>query len=247
MITTKDDCVKKNLPKRAIKSFVRRGRHLTSTRKNAWKNLWGQYGLDANEQIDLLKVFSRETETILEIGFGMGDSLIQMAIANPETNFIGIEVHTPGVGALFARMQQEQVKNLRIFSEDAITVLEKAIPDNSIDKVLLFFPDPWPKIRHHKRRLVQLAFVKLILRKLKLEGQFHIATDSKDYALHSVKVIEQISEFSNLAGEKIFSPKPEYRILTKFEKRGMSLGHEIWDLIFVKNKNLGDCFTKAHT
>jgi len=222
--------------KRTVKSFVRRSRHLTDTRKQAWNNLWTKYGLAVAEKIDLEKIFPDPAPIIIEIGFGMGDSLLKMAVENPETNFIGIEVHAPGVGALFTKLQQNPITNLRIFTEDAISVLETAIADNSIDKILLFFPDPWPKLRHHKRRLVQISFAKLILKKLKLHGQFHIATDSKDYALHSLKVLEHIPEFSNAAREQKFSPRPPYRILTKFESRGIKLGHEIWDIIFVKNK-----------
>ncbi len=224
-----------SLPIRTIKSFVRRNRHLTLARKLAINDLWPLYGLSSDHEIDIDKIFKRcNTKTILEIGFGMGDSLFTMARENPEINFIGIEVHTPGVGALFTKLLQDPLKNIRVFIEDADFVLSKAIPEQSIDKILLFFPDPWPKTRHHKRRLVQLEFAKLILSRLKTGGQFHLVTDSKDYAMHAIKIMEQIPEFFNLAKENKFVPRAAYRSLTKFEKRALKSGHEIWEVMFEK-------------
>jgi len=155
-----------------------------------------------------------------------------MAMKAPEKDFIGIEIYRTGVGSLLTGIAKHRVTNIRIFCSDAIDVLEHKIPDNSLAGLQLFFADPWPKKRHHKRRLVQTAFVNLVARKLKKGGVFHLATDWMDYAYHMMSVISEVDTFQNIEGALTFSPRPDFRPLTKYEQRGLQLGHQIWDLMF---------------
>jgi tRNA (guanine-N7-)-methyltransferase len=183
---------------------------------------------------DFNKIFNRNVPRILEIGFGMGHALIAQAQQKPACDFIGIDVHKPGVGAVLDAIAKHQLKNIRLFCADAVEVLTQCVPDNSLDEVQLFFPDPWPKRKHHKRRLVQTAFVKLIHKKLKPYGKFCLATDWEDYAKHMLKVFSNASDFINAAGDQQFAPRHVDRPLTKFEQRGKNLGHSVWDLVFIK-------------
>lgn len=169
---------------------------------------------------------------VLEIGFGMGASLVEMAKAAPELNFIGIEVHRPGVGACLSAAEEAGLSNLRLFCHDAVEVLEQMLPDESIDTLQLFFPDPWHKSRHHKRRIVQPAFVQMLRPKLKQGGLFHMATDWQNYAEHMLEVMSQAEGFENTSEFGDYVPRPDQRPLTKFERRGHRLGHGVWDLIF---------------
>ncbi|MBU2114787.1 MAG: tRNA (guanosine(46)-N7)-methyltransferase TrmB, partial [Gammaproteobacteria bacterium] len=186
------------------------------------------------QPLQLAEVFGRDNHKVLEIGFGMGKSLVQMAKAAPEKDFIGIEVHRPGVGACLSEAVAQQVKNLKVFEHDAVEVLEHSIADNSLDTVQLFFPDPWHKKRHHKRRIVQGEFVQLLRRKLKPGGVFHMATDWENYAEHMLEVMSAAEGFSNLSADSTYVERPEQRPLTKFEQRGQRLGHGVWDLMFKK-------------
>lgn len=222
--------------KRRIKSFVLRQGRLSSAQQKALDNMWPVYGLSCEDQLlDLNSLFNRkDAPTIVEIGFGMGNSLAAMAEAHPENNYIGIEVHRPGVGALLKLVAEKGLTNVRVFNHDAIEVLEKQIPLNSLDSVYLFFPDPWHKTKHKKRRILQLEFAQKIAQHLKQNGHFHMATDWEDYAQHMMKTMSQATEYTNLSGENAFTPRPDYRPLTKFEQRGHRLGHGVWDLIFVK-------------
>lgn len=192
------------------------------------------YSLVKKINWDLL--FGRKaTKRIIEIGFGMGQSLLAMAMAAPSQDFIGIEVYRSGVGSLLADLEAQHITNVRVFCMDAVVVLEQAISDASVDRVQLFFPDPWPKKRHHKRRLIQSAFVEKVAKKLRTGGVLHIATDWEDYAHHSLEVLSQSPSFINLVDlPSKFIKRPDYRPLTKYEKRGKNLGHGVWDLIFVK-------------
>jgi len=220
---------------RSVKSFVRRQGRMSQTKKEALQNDWLKWGLStANGILDFNKVFTERGPIILEIGFGMGDSLSKMAQVETDSRFIGIEVHTPGIANLLFNIENHQLTNIRIFHEDALIVLNEAIPDASLDRVQLFFPDPWPKLRHHKRRIVQPAFVALIAKKLKPEGIFHLATDWEDYAKHMLTVLQASTDFTNQHTESIYASRPEWRPLTKFEQRGQRLGHGIWDLLFLK-------------
>ncbi len=220
-------------PIRRIRSFVRRQGRMTDLQQRALDELWPKYGLEpGDELLDLDAMFGRQAPRVLEIGFGMGDSLAEMAQAQPEWDYIGIEVHRPGVGRLLDRLHDQGRDNVRVFCHDAIEVLDKQIPDASLDRVLLFFPDPWHKKRHNKRRIVQAAFVETIHRKLKPGGVYHMATDWQDYAEWMMRVMNEAEGFENVAGSGQYSERPEYRPVTKFERRGHRLGHGIWDLLF---------------
>ncbi len=222
---------------RRIRSFVRREGRLTAGQARALAELWPRFGLEPGEsEVDFTQVFGRTAPIILEIGFGNGESLATIAEAHPQNNYLGIEVHRPGVGSLLLRLEEQQVENVRAISHDAVEVIQKNIPDDSLDAVYLFFPDPWPKKKHHKRRLVQPAFAQQLRRKLRIGGHFHMATDWQEYAEHMMAVMSDADGFSNVGGEGNYSPKPDYRPETKFERRGLKRGHGVWDLVFQREK-----------
>ena len=219
---------------RRIRSFVRREGRLTKGQERALQELWPVMGVEyRDEMLDLNQLFGREAPVVLEIGFGMGKSLVEMAAAAPEKNFIGIEVHRPGVGACLSSAQDAGITNLRLFCHDAVEVLGQMIPDQSIDTLQLFFPDPWHKARHHKRRIVQPAFVQMLRPKLKIGGVFHMATDWENYAEHMLEVMNAAEGFVNTV-EGDYAPRPDSRPLTKFKQRGHRLGHGVWDLLFAR-------------
>lgn len=218
---------------RTIRSFVKREGRLTQGQQQAIEKLWPLYGVDyAEHTINLNELFGSEAESVLEIGFGNGDSLWQMAQAQPDKNFFGIEVHRPGVGHLLHLMDSSGCDNIRISNHDAVEVLEQQIPDHSLDRVQLFFPDPWHKKKHHKRRIVQPAFAQLVAQKLKPGGIFHLATDWENYAEHMLHTLNSCELFENLSPDNTFVEKPAERPITKFETRGQRLGHGVWDLLF---------------
>ncbi len=219
-----NDTASSDKNQRPVRSYVLRQGRMTPAQEKALRDLWPAYGLDASSQLADLK-----SPLILEIGFGMGQSLAIQAKAHPENHYIGIEVHKPGVGSLLLQIQKEAIQNIRIFCCDAIDALKNNISDDSLDKVQIFFPDPWPKKRHHKRRLIQIDFMKLICQKLKLGGILHIATDWENYAEYIAEVVTQTKLF-----EKIEMTSQNQRPSTKFEARGRKLGHKVWDLIFIK-------------
>ena len=221
---------------RHIRSFVRRDGRFTDAQRHALESLWADYGVEPGEEpLDFTSLFGgRHAPQHLEIGIGMGDALVEMAQANPEGNYLGIDVHRPGLGSVMQKAHARGLKNLRVMSADAIMVLQKNLPDVSLEAVYLFFPDPWPKRRHHKRRIVNPAFATAIHRVLKPGGHFHMATDWQEYAQHMMDVMGTVPGFVNIAGAGQYVPRPEYRPLTKFEQRGQRLGHGIWDLIFAK-------------
>lgn len=224
-------------PMRRIRSFVRRQGRLTKGQQHALDNYWPVMGVEYQpEPVDLVSLFGRESPVVLEIGFGMGASLVTMAQNNPAQDFLGIEVHSPGVGACLSSAQEAGVENLRVMCHDAVDVLEKMIPDNSLRMVQLFFPDPWHKARHNKRRIVQAPFAELVMRKLKLGGVFHMATDWEAYAEHMLDVMNSIAGYKNQSETQDYVPRPESRPLTKFEQRGQRLGHGVWDLMFERIK-----------
>ncbi|MCL9651072.1 tRNA (guanosine(46)-N7)-methyltransferase TrmB [Pantoea agglomerans] len=224
-------------PLRRIRSFVRRQGRLTKGQQQALDTLWPVMGVEYQpEPVDLPALFGREAPVTLEIGFGMGASLVTMAQNTPHQNFLGIEVHAPGVGACLAAAKEADVQNLRVMCHDAVEVLEKMIPDNSLRMVQLFFPDPWHKARHNKRRIVQVPFAELVMCKLKLGGVFHMATDWEAYAEHMLEVMNSIDGYRNQSEQQNYVPRPETRPLTKFEQRGQRLGHGVWDLMFERVK-----------
>ncbi|HEX7047656.1 MAG TPA: tRNA (guanosine(46)-N7)-methyltransferase TrmB [Gammaproteobacteria bacterium] len=218
---------------RRVRSFVRREGRLTPGQARALETWLPEYGIPKNDEpLDFASLFGRNAPTLLEIGFGNGDTLLEMAANHPEWNFIGIEVHRPGVGRLLMHAGERGLTNIRVSSRDAIEVLEQQVPDASLERVMLYFPDPWPKKRHHKRRIVQPEFVQRIARKLATNGEFHLATDWENYAEHMLHVMDAADDFKNIAGKGQYSPRPDDRPLTKFEQRGQRLGHGVWDLIY---------------
>lgn len=216
---------------RRIRSFVKREGRLTPGQETAIKTGWPIFGLDPTALINPSELFLNDNPVTLEIGFGNGESLAEMASNNPDRNFIGIEVHRPGVGHLLRVVLEKELSNVRVFDTDAIDVLQHAIPDHSLDCVQLFFPDPWHKKRHHKRRIVQTSFLDLIHSKLKTGGSFHAATDWENYAEHIMETLIAHNGFVNSAKQG-YAERPAHRPLTKFENRGLRLGHGVWDLIF---------------
>jgi tRNA (guanine-N7-)-methyltransferase len=218
---------------RAIRSFVLRQGRLTPAQQRAVETLLPVYGIPyAAEPLDLDHAFGRQAPKILEIGFGMGAATAQIAATNPDKDYLGIEVHTPGVGNLLKLMEEQGITNLRVIQHDAVEVLRHMIADGSLDGVHIFFPDPWPKKRHHKRRLLQTEFVALLCRKLKPGGYLHFATDWEEYAQWTLEVLRAEPKLANTVTD--YAPRPEYRPLTKFEQRGLNLGHGVWDLIFIR-------------
>lgn len=221
-----------NTPHRVIRSFMRRQGRATVSQKNALDTLWDKYCLNPTQSCNFDEAFQRQASLILEIGFGNGDSLAEMAEANPHLNYLGIEVHRPGVGRLMLLLEQKNLTNVRIYNHDAIEILEQRILDHSLAGVQLFFPDPWQKRCHHKRRIVKPSFIELLTKKLVLGGYFHAATDWAHYAKDMLEIISANEKLLNTSKDKTYCERPDYRPLTKFEQRGIRLGHGVWDLIF---------------
>jgi tRNA (guanine-N7-)-methyltransferase len=218
---------------RPIRSFVLRAGRMGSGQQRALAELGPRFVLPFQAQpLDLGQVFGRDAPRVLEIGFGMGGATAQVAAAQPGCDFIGIEVHVPGVGALLKLIGEQQLSNLRIVQHDAVAVLQQMIPPASLSGVHLWFPDPWHKKRHHKRRLVQPAFVAQIVSRLLPGGYLHCATDWQPYAEQMLEVLAAEPGLVNRAGASGYAPRPDWRPLTKFEQRGLGLGHGVWDLVF---------------
>jgi tRNA (guanine-N7-)-methyltransferase len=218
---------------RSIRSFVLRAGRMGTGQARALEAYGPRFLIPyAPAPLDLDQAFGRAAPRVLEIGFGMGDSTATIAASQPGTDFLGIEVHTPGVGALLKRIGEGNLGNLRIVQHDAVEVLDHMIADASLDGIHIFFPDPWPKKKHHKRRLIQPALVAKLTRKLKPGGYLHLATDWEHYAEQMLEVLSGEASLANSAQD--YSPRPQYRPLTKFEKRGLRLGHGVWDLIFTR-------------
>ncbi|MCK0744637.1 tRNA (guanosine(46)-N7)-methyltransferase TrmB [Chromohalobacter nigrandesensis] len=224
-------------PPRGIKSYVLRAGRMTVAQSRGLEEVWPRLGLsvaDGRQSLEVL--FGRRAPCVVEIGFGMGQSLIEQASTHPETDFIGIEVHAPGVGKLLDEADKRGLTNLRVYREDALEVLDKCLPEASLTGLQLFFPDPWPKKKHHKRRIVQPAFVEQVRTRLAPGGYLHMATDWEAYAEHMVEVMEAAPGYRNTASAESapYVPRPEFRPLTKFESRGEKLGHGVWDLIYAR-------------
>jgi tRNA (guanine-N7-)-methyltransferase len=219
---------------RRIRSFVLRQGRLTKGQERAIETVWPQFGIDYTENLlDLSQVFGRNaSKKILEIGFGMGESTAKIALTLPDCDFLAVEVHTPGIGSLLKKIEELALTNIRIIQHDVVEVLQNMLADNSLDGVHIFFPDPWHKKRHHKRRLIQAAFVKLLCSKLKTGAYIHVATDWQEYAEWVLEVLSAEPQLQNTAQD--YAEKPSYRPLTKFENRGIKLGHGVWDLVFTR-------------
>ncbi|WP_188152322.1 tRNA (guanosine(46)-N7)-methyltransferase TrmB [Teredinibacter waterburyi] len=219
--------------KKSIRSYVIRAGRMTDGQKKAFDDWWPEYGLSLFDgPIDQQQVFGRAAPLVLEVGFGMGDSLLKMAQAEPDKDFIGIEVHPPGVGRLISTAGLAGIKNLRVYMADANDVMSDCIQPESLDRFQLYFPDPWHKKKHQKRRIAQPAFIQSARRLLKLGGVFHMATDWQDYADQAMEFLCLAEGYQNSVDEYCFADQPDYRPHTKFEARGERLGHGVWDLIF---------------
>ena len=221
--------------KRKVRSFVLRTGRLSEFQRQTMNDNWAAYGLEhQTEPFDFPTIYGNTNPIILEIGFGMGKSLVEMALQNPDKNYLGIEVHTPGVGACLAYAVEKHVKNLRVICHDATEILRDSIADNSLGGLQLFFPDPWHKAKHHKRRIVQPHFVETIYQKLQPNGFIHFATDWQNYAEQMLDVLKSAVGLRNVSPTNDYIPRPDFRPLTKFEQRGHKLGHGVWDLYFIK-------------
>lgn len=225
--------VKVERPIRTVRSYVRREGRITKAQRRALRELWRRYGVDlAQEPIDFAALFGRRAPVMLEIGFGNGEALCELARTHPQNDYVGIEVYRPGIGSLLLKLETLMLHNVRVICGDADEVFAEHVPADSLDAVYLFFPDPWPKKRHHKRRLIQPDFVARVARRLRPDGCVHIATDWQDYAEHALAVASQTPELENTAGQHDYVSRPDERLLTRFERRGQALGHQVWDLVF---------------
>ena len=216
----------------AIRSFVRRSGRITPAQQRALETLWPHYGINTDHQFNLEELFGRKAPKHLEIGFGMGEALIEMAHTHPEWDYLGVDVHWPGIGSLLMKVQAMQLLNVRVLCGDIVDILQHNLVSQSLDAIYLFFPDPWPKKRHHKRRLVQPFFIHLLTEKMNPGGLLHLATDWQDYADQMLQVLEKVPVLTNSIGKGCFAPRPLSRPMTKFEQRGQRLGHGVWDLLY---------------
>ena len=218
---------------RPIRSFVLRQGRVSNAQRRAHETLMPKYGIPfAENPLDLDQIFGRSAPRFLEIGFGMGETTAAIAQAHPQYDYLAIEVHTPGVGSLLKQLEALGLTNVRIVQHDVVEVLQQMLPSDCLDGVHIFFPDPWPKARHHKRRLIQPEFIALLGEHLKHGGYIHAATDWENYAGQILEVLSNEPQLANTAVD--YAPRPEYRPLTKFEQRGLRLGHGVWDLVFQK-------------
>jgi tRNA (guanine-N7-)-methyltransferase len=219
--------------RRPVRSFVLRAGRLTEGQKRALSELWPHYGIDEDEyELDLKALFGNDHPVIMEIGFGNGDATWQMALAHPEENYLGVEVHRPGVGHLLLKLEENGIGNVRIACEDAVELLQARISRDSLGGVRIYFPDPWPKKRHHKRRIIQTPFIELLGQKMQAGSILHMATDWEQYAEHMLEVMHNSVNFECLSPNGKACLKPEWRPATKYEKRGERLGHGVFDLVF---------------
>lgn len=222
---------------RTIRSYVTREGRLTSGQARALTELWPRYGIDRTpgQLLDFAALFGRDAPVVCEVGFGDGGTLREMAAKRPEWNFLGIEVHRPGVGNLLLRLERDGITNVRIVREDAVTVLAQAVPTDSLHRFHLFFPDPWPKKRHHKRRILSPGFAELVAsRLLPGEGIFHFATDWEDYAAQALAILEDCEALRNVHESGGYAERPQWRPETRFERRGRRLGHNVRDILMCR-------------
>ena len=222
---------------RTIRSFVTRAGRITEAQQRALEESWPKYGVefDGARALDLDALFGRRAPRVVEIGFGNGENLAALASAHPDRDYLGIEVHRAGVGRLMLAAETGQLTNIRIACHDAVEVLEHQLPRECLDELLILFPDPWHKKRHHKRRLIQPPFVELAVSRLKNGGVLRLATDWEPYAVQMLEVLSANPQLQNLSPDARYIEKPAERITTRFEKRGQRLGHGVWDLAFRRN------------
>ena len=218
---------------RAIRSFVTRSGRITSAQERALQQLWPRYGVELGAaSLDLDALFGRRARRVVEIGFGNGENLLALATSRPAEDFLGIEVHRPGVGRLLLQLEERALGNVRVVCADAVEVLERYLGSSCLDEILILFPDPWPKKRHHKRRLIQPPFVTLLAERLRSDGALRLATDWEPYAAEMLATLSGEARLRNVAAEGGFVPRPAERSPTRFERRGERLGHRVWDLEF---------------
>jgi tRNA (guanine-N7-)-methyltransferase len=217
-----------------LRSFVLRQGRVSNAQRRAYETLLPDYGMPFTKNLlNFEIIFGRDAPKYLEIGSGMGETTASIAKSHPHNDYLAIEVYTPGVGSLLKQIEEFKLTNLRIIQYDAVEVVNNMLPQECLDGVHIFFPDPWPKLRHHKRRLIQPEFISLLCKHLRFDGYIHVATDWNNYANQILKVMSNEANLTNTSGD--FVPRPEYRPLTKFEQRGLRLGHKVWDLVFKKN------------
>jgi tRNA (guanine-N7-)-methyltransferase len=218
---------------RIIRSFVRREGRITQGQERALAELSHTFLIEGSDLAELKTCFPRPAPLHLEIGCGAGDNLAALAALHPENNYLGIEVFRPGLGKLMQQLQAENITHVRLISADAVHVVTDHIPDQSLEGIYIFFPDPWPKKRHLKRRILQLEFARLLYRKLQTHGRVYLATDWEEYARHIIAIMAQAG-FVNLAGQAHYSPRPCWRPVTRYEQRGLRLGHQVRDLVYAR-------------
>ncbi|MCK5720557.1 MAG: tRNA (guanosine(46)-N7)-methyltransferase TrmB [Thiomargarita sp.] len=221
---------------RTIHSFVRRRGRITTAQKTALEKFWSIYGIDTDFEtvLDLDNILGRKAARMLEIGFGKGETLINMAKIHPENDYLGIDVHLPGIGSLLNAIKTEELTNVRILCADVVEVL-KCLPLNHFDAIYIFFPDPWHKKRHKKRRLIQAQFINLLVKYMKKNGLLYLATDWENYAQQMLQVLDNIDELANYMKPGNYAPRFVQRPITRFENRGLQKGHQVWDLLYVRN------------
>jgi tRNA (guanine-N7-)-methyltransferase len=216
-----------------IRSYVLRQGRFSKGQQRAYSELLPRFGVKYEAApLDFVAVFGRKAPVVVEIGFGMGETTARIAAENPATDYLGIEVHSPGVGSLLKQVEERGLTNVRVVSHDAVEVLRDMVPADSLAGIHLFFPDPWPKKRHHKRRLMQAEFAALAASRIAPGGHIHVATDWQEYAEHVLAVLSSVPQLRNTADG--FAPRPATRPETKFERRGLKLGHGVWDLLFTR-------------
>ena len=219
--------------RRTVRSYVLRAGRVTEGQQRALDELWPVFGVETGDRVlDFAALFGNDRPVVMEIGFGDGEATWRMAESHPEENYLGIEVHKPGVGRLLLRIEEHGLQNVRIICDDAVDVLRSRVPEDSLDGVRIYFPDPWPKKRHHKRRIIQPSFVSLLAARMRSGGVLHLATDWEPYAEFMLEVMQQSPEFENLSQSGGYCARPEWRPLTKFEQRGERLGHKVADLLY---------------
>jgi len=220
---------------RAIRSYVLRQGRMTDAQRDARDRLLSRFGLPFTGQpLDFDSIFGRRAPRILEIGCGMGETTAEIAANHPDIDYLGIEVHGPGVGSLLRQIEAKQLTNVRVVQHDAVEVVTTMIPAGSLSGIHVFFPDPWPKKRHHKRRIVQMPFMRPLASRLARDGYLHLATDWEEYAQWMLEILAQVPELHNTADG--YAPRPDYRPLTKFERRGLKLGHAVHDIVYRRRR-----------
>jgi tRNA (guanine-N7-)-methyltransferase len=217
----------------SIRSYVKRDGRLTKSQRHALDHYWDKHGIEfKNDPIDFDELFNRRAPVIMDIGVGTGDTTLSHAQSHPQNNYLAIEVHRPGIGQLLNQIEKNKLTNIKIVNHDVIDVLKNQIPEHSISQIFIFFPDPWPKKRHHKRRLINTPLLALIKKKMTLNGRLHIATDWENYADHIQQLLNKDPELINLAGNNNTAPRPYWRINTRYESRGIRLEHDVWDFCY---------------